>query len=359
MLRTLFDHYAEEPPPAVVAGRVRSGAGGRLACRDDRSLRHPRIRRPLAAAGLLMCALHARVDRARSRRGRHGRARGVEDRPAAGGLAPARGCARSTTSARPRSRSTSRTSSSTASAATPRAMRDRIRRADRGARLPRSRRVPGRALGSSARARERGPPGRGAAPAQGAAARAARPGRALLRELPVGLRRGRPGAGLPDRPRPLRGDPARIQGRLLAERMGPDAAGSAPERLQRGGADGGRACPARAGRRRVRPLSRANHVPAGGRARPRPRLRSAPDGGGTRAEVPEHQRERAVPQGPPAVRPRYRAEGGGKDAVGSCSSRVTPTCSRSTRPEFARPSPSWGRPSPKSSSPRSAGQLHG
>ena len=44
MLRTLFDHYAENPPPPVVEGRVRTGARDRLACRDDRSLRHPHVR---------------------------------------------------------------------------------------------------------------------------------------------------------------------------------------------------------------------------------------------------------------------------------------------------------------------------
>ena len=61
---------------------------------------------------------------------------GAQDRPAPRRHALDRACARSTTSARRRSRSTPRRSSTTASAARPRRRRVRLRRGDRGARLP-------------------------------------------------------------------------------------------------------------------------------------------------------------------------------------------------------------------------------
>ena len=54
MLRMLFDHYAASPPPPLTDGRVRRAARGRLACGDDRPLRHPRLLRPLPPAALLM-----------------------------------------------------------------------------------------------------------------------------------------------------------------------------------------------------------------------------------------------------------------------------------------------------------------
>ena len=55
----LFEEYAADPPPAGGGGRVRTGARRRLACRDDRPLRDPRLRRPVDPAGLLM-ALYTR-----------------------------------------------------------------------------------------------------------------------------------------------------------------------------------------------------------------------------------------------------------------------------------------------------------
>ncbi len=69
----------------------------------------------------------------------------------------------------------------------------------------------------------------------------------------------------------------------------------------------------------VRPLPLADHVPAGGRARARAGLRRARDGRGTAAEVPEHVRQRHLPQGPAAVRRGSgacaRDEGGRGDRV--------------------------------------------
>ncbi len=88
------------------------------------------------------------------------------------------------------------------------------------------------------------------------------------------------------------------------ERVGPDDHGRPAERLQRGGARGGRSGAAGQERRPLRPLSRADHVPAGRLARQGARLRRAADGGGARAEVPEHLRERPLPQGSPALRHR-------------------------------------------------------
>ena len=63
-------------------------------------------------------------------------------------------------------------------------------------------------------------------------------------------------------------------------------------------------------RRPLRPLPRADHVPAGGFAREGARLRRTADGGGARAEVPQHLRERPLPQGSPALRHRRGAQGG-------------------------------------------------
>ena len=110
--------------------------------------------------------------------------------------------------------------------------RVRLRRADRGARLPRGGRAAGRPLRRRARARERRPAGRGAPAPARAAAEAARPHRELLREVPLGLAGGREGARLPGRARAAGGGAARVPGRLLAERLGPGARGRPAGRLQ-------------------------------------------------------------------------------------------------------------------------------
>ena len=98
--------------------------------------------------------------RAGARGGGHRRDRLGVHRPAPA-RAGLRGCARSTTSARRRSRSTRRTSSTTASAARP-AATFQVRPGEGGAGLPRGGRVAGGALRRRARARARGPAGRGA-----------------------------------------------------------------------------------------------------------------------------------------------------------------------------------------------------
>ena len=113
----------------------------------------------------------------------------------------------------------------------------------------------------------------------------------------------------------------------------------------------------RAQRRSLRPLSRPHHVPAGRRPRPRAGLRRAADGGGARAEVPEHLRERDLPQGPAALRHRHRALRGAKSAR-IVVVRVTPTCSPCTRLGFARPWRSWVPRSRTTSWPRWGNPCH-
>ena len=71
--------------------------------------------------------------------------------------------------------------------------------------------------------------------------------------------------------------------------------------------------------RRVRapgPLPRADHVPAGRRARPRARLRGTGAGRGRAAEVPQHLGGRALPQGADGLRRRPRAGGRGARGPG-------------------------------------------
>ena len=119
------------------------------------------------------------------------------------------------------------------------------------------------------------------------------------------------------------------------ERLGPDAARRAPGRVHRGGADGGGAGAARARRRALRPLPRAHHVPAGRRAGARARLRRArrwARGAARSTSTPARTRSTtrvascSGSTGPRARPPR---------AVGSWSSRVTPTCLPFTRPASA------------------------
>ena len=191
--------------------------------------------------------------------------------------------------------------------------RVQVRAADGGARLPGGRGAAGRALGRAGGARGGRSEGRAAPPPARAAARAAGPGGAVLRDLPARRRRGRGRARISRITRTFRRGARRVPGGLLAERLGPDAGRCAAGRLQRGGAGGRGPCPARPRRRSLRPVPGPDHVPPGRRPWTSPGLRSQADGGGARPEVPEHLRERPLPQGSPALRHRRCPERGDED----------------------------------------------
>ena len=91
---------------------------------------------------------------------------------------------------------------------------------------------------------------------------------------------------------------------------------AAAGRLHRAGARGRGSRPPRAAGRLRRPLPRADHVPARRCARARARLRRARDARRPAAEVHEHAGGRALPQAPPALRPRPRACRGREGAAG-------------------------------------------
>ena len=188
--------------------------------------------------------------------------------------------------------------------------RDRVRAGDRGARLPRGGRAARRALRRGARARARGPARRGAPRAGGSGCtalldRATRFYATYLWESAEAAQAREYLAG----PRPGRGGAARVPRRLLAERVGPGARGAPARRVHPGGAGGaGLGQRGRQGGLYDR-FRGADHVPARRRARPGARLRGARPARGPAAEVPQHLGERALPQGPPAVRHRPRARG--------------------------------------------------
>ena len=171
--------------------------------------------------------------------------------------------------------------------------------------------------------------------------RAARPRRELLRGLPLGVGRGGQGARVPRLTRAVGGDPARVPGRLRTERLGPDAARRAPGRVQRGGAGGGRARAARPRGLALRPLPRADHVPARRRARAGARLRRPQAGGGAGPEVPQHLGERASTARAGSCSASTGRGNSRPRAVGSWSWRVIRTSWRSIRLEFARRWRSW------------------
>ena len=102
-------------------------------------------------------------------------------------------------------------------------------------------------------------------------------------------------------------------------------------RLQGRGAARRRARAAGPQRRRVRPLPRADHVPDPRPPRPRARLRRPGDALRPGRQVRQHGRDRLLPQEPDALRrstgPRRRSP---RRAARS-SSRATPTCSPCTR----------------------------
>ena len=272
MLRALFAHYAENPPPRRSTGDARPGARDRLAGRDDRPLRRPRVRRPVRAAGVLSRgAVHART---RSSGVRDAvdmvGARGREDRPAPRGHEAARACARSTTSARRRSRSNAEREALPLLRLPGEGRRDRLRAGDRGARLPRGGRVAGRPLRRRARARGRGS-------ARPRRAGAARERLLALLERATGFyaaylweaAEAAAARDVPCRARAARGDVLREFRRRATRPSAWDRvlAGGPARRLHRGGARWRRASrSAAAGRRPVRPLPRADHVPARRRA---------------------------------------------------------------------------------------------
>ena len=192
-----------------------------------------------------------------------------------------------------------------------------VRPEARRPRLRRRARVPGRSLQGAAGGRRGGPAGGRAARAPRAAAGAARARGDLLRADAVGVRRGRrraastcAAAGSTRRScassasatRPARGTGCCWRSRRAGfeDREIYDAGLS--QRGQRG--------------QGLRPLPAADHVPAGRPARPRARVRRAGAGRRPAAQVPQHRRDRALPQGPPAVRRRRRAGARGAGRAG-------------------------------------------
>ena len=121
-----------------------------------------------------------------------------------------------------------------------------------------------------------------------------------------------------DGPRPGGGDPEGVPRRLRTERMGPRAHGLAPGRVLRAGALRDGIGPAlQAERAALRSLSLADHVPAGGHPWTRARLRRARHARGAATEVPEHLRQRRLPQGSSPLRrpsrtPPRRTRGAGR-----------------------------------------------
>ena len=121
-----------------------------------------------------------------------------------------------------------------------------VRPADRGARLPGGRGAAGGAVGRAGGAGGRRSARGGAPPPARAPARPARAREPLLLRLPARVGRGGAGARVPGLTRPVGRGARRVPRGLLAERVGPDDHGRPAERLQRGGARGGRARAARA-----------------------------------------------------------------------------------------------------------------
>ena len=282
--RRLFDHYVEHPEllPGGPGASDDRPARHRLHRRDDRPLLHPRLHGARSAAGVRPLgwpsgAVHERVQGARQGGGRHRRARRRAHRAAPGrpgslrGPVPVpRGAHAVVRGRRPCRRST------TASAARRRRRRVHVRRRrPRGSTSTRRWSCSPSATGSSwsASGRTRG---RGRAPAQRASGcyelldRTA----AYYERVPVGVRGGGPARDVPGRARARGGDPARVPGRLRAERLGPGAA-----RLQRTGFteaelfETGLVQRSEQDGRPLRPLPLADHVPARRPPRAGPRLR--------------------------------------------------------------------------------------
>ena len=186
-----------------------------------------------------------------------------------------------------------------------------VRHGDRGAGLRGRAGIARRALSRAARARDRGPAGRGAPPAQGAPVRAARADGRVLRAGALGGARGRNRARVPGLAWAAAGRATRLPRGLGARCLRSRVERLASCRLQRGGAEGRGAHPAEQGALRGdRSLPRPDHVPARGRARPRARVRRSRDEARSAAEVPQHLRRRGLSQGPDRLRRRPGACGG-------------------------------------------------
>ena len=129
--------------------------------------------------------------------------------------------------------------------------------------------------------------------------------------VPGGGRRAR----VPARPRADRGDAAPVPGRLLAVGVGHGARtprGARASRTRRSTRPGWRCAGARAGSTTSSAARSCSRWPT---ARAGARLRRAGDARRPGAEVRQHARGRGVLEGPPAVRRRPRARGGGEGGL--------------------------------------------
>ena len=135
--------------------------------------------------------------------------------------------------------------------------------------------------------------------------------RRLLRARAVGVARG---GGCPCVPLGARAGgecAARLPRGVRAGHVGSRGERLAAGRLHRERTGRGGAGDALAAGLDLRSLPRADHVPAGRRARARARVRRAGDEARRQAQVPQYVRERPLPQGADRLRRRYGARRGG------------------------------------------------
>ena len=325
---------------ASVAERVTdyiAGMTDRFCIREFEALAVPRA---FASLAQLSGPLHARLQGAGPRRGRHGRPRVGAHRAAAGRRQPLRGAVPVPRGAHPVVRDRSRRRrSTTASAAGPAATCSRSCRRPRGW-TSSARWSAGRPLRDRARARGGG--SREAAARRGRASGCSscssarrRSTRGICGSPPRrrGAREYLAGRGLE------RGDAARVPRRLRAERVGPACWRLAPGRLHRSARSmtpGWRSAPSE-GRRLYDRFRAPDHVPAAPTPRARAGLRGAAHARGPAAEVPQHVRGRAVPQGPqlfgarPRAGARRRGRGGRAGRGLHGRARPAPGGARATR----------------------------
>src|SRR5262249_37656929 len=155
-----------------------------------------------------------------------------------------------------------------------------------------------------ARARERGPEGRGEKAAAGEAVGAARADGKVLRAISVGGAEGEEGAGLSGEPGVGGGRAAAVRGGDGPERLGSGAAGEPAGGVEGGWAAGRGADPEGAAGGLLRPVSIEDHLPDPGSARAGARVRRAGAERGLEAEVPELAGGRALPEEQHALRDR-------------------------------------------------------